>query len=241
MSLAGTLARLLANTGIMTKLYTCLLFAVLAFVVSNRCEGQANIGALHIGAGTQWVATNETAVVLDRMDLQYDAAPGLLNNLFRFTGTGINSIRGDNRPTIYAIGVAKIDPGRLELNRTINVTKRINFESGYFNLNDSNIYLQPFALLTNENENSRIIGNFGGYITIDAELSSPVAANPGNLGAVITSATDLGKVTIIRGHDVQYLTNTTISISRWYDIASPAGAGIDATLRFTYLTLNRKA
>src|ERR1700760_2458412 len=88
-----------------------LLLTLLLSGTANRCPGQANIGALHIGAGTKWVSTPDTYVVLDRMDLQYDADPNLLlNNVFRFTGGGINFIRGESLPLIYAIGVSKINP-----------------------------------------------------------------------------------------------------------------------------------
>src|ERR1700754_2100147 len=101
----------------MEKLYTCFIVLVLSlFSVSNTCLGQINIGQLHMLPGTTWVSNTGTTVVLDNMDLQYDANPILLNNTFRFTGTRINSIRGDSRPLIYAITVAKDDPGQLTLN-----------------------------------------------------------------------------------------------------------------------------
>jgi hypothetical protein len=219
----------------MRKLYTSLLLSLYFFAATDSCLGQVGIGALHIGAGTKWVSTTETTVVLDNMDLQYDPNPGLLNNIFRFTGQRINSIRGNNTPSIYAIGLHKDDPGMLTVNRDLIVTKRINFETGSLNLNGNGIFLQPFALLTNENDNGRLVGNFGGFITIDADLPSPEGANPGNLGAVFSSADNLGKVTITRGHDVQNFTDSTFSIARWYNITPPAGASFNTTLRFMYL------
>src|ERR1700759_2295758 len=163
---------------------------------------QANIGALHIGPGTTWVSTPDTYVVLDRTDLQYDADPSvLLNNVFRFTGTGINSIRGENRSLLYAIGVAKVDPGGLWLNQAVTIAKRVNFETGFFNLNGNGLFLQPDALFTNEQEKAQLVGNFGGYVSIDADLHAGIPTTPGTLGAVIPTPTDLGKVPTSRSHE----------------------------------------
>ena len=211
-----------------------LLLTLYLLSASDSCTGQINIGQLHILPGTTWVSNTGTTVVLDNMDLQYDANPVLLNNTFRFTGTRINSIRGEKQPLLYAISVAKDDPGELTVNQDINVTKRINFEKGMFDLNRNGIFLQPDAVLTNENENSRLVGPFGGYISIEADLHAPVAINPGNLGAFITSATDLGKVTVSRMHDLQTLNDSSQSIARWYSISIPGAGTLSAGLRFNY-------
>jgi hypothetical protein len=236
----GLFARYYKKTSTMRLLlnipfwHTILLLSLDLLGAGARCTAQINIGALHIVSGTTWLSNPETAVVLDNMDLQYDAGPALLNNIFRFAGQRINSIRGDNRPTMYAISLAKIDPGELTLNQAINVTQRINFESGKLDLNGAGLFMQRDALLTNENELSRLIGPFGGYVTIDAELNAPVAANPGNLGAFITSATDLNTVHIVRGHQVQNLTDSTQGIGRWFEISGPDSGAINAVLRFNY-------
>jgi hypothetical protein len=222
----------------MRKIPSWLLCSLLLALADNGL-GQADIGALHIDTGTIWVSTPDTYVVLDRMDLHYDADPSILmNNVFRFTGASVNSFRGISRPYVYAIGVSKITPGSLWLNQPVTVANRVNFEQGYFNLNGNNLFLQPAALLTNERNNNQLVGNFGGFVTIDAGLHAGITANPGNLGAIITPTTELGKMTISRGHQVQYLDSVHVSIDRWYDI-TPAvdatiGASVGATLRFTY-------
>jgi hypothetical protein len=211
-----------------------LLLSLYWLYAPDRCLGQVNIGQLHIGAGTTWVSTNQTTVVLDNMDLQYDADPVLLNNVFRFTGTRINSIRGDTRPTIYAITIDKTDPGKVTDNQAFSITKRINFAAGDLDLNGSAIFLQPFAILTNESEYGKIVGPTGGYITIDADLSSPEGANPGNLGAILTSFDNLGKVTISRSHNLQNINDSGQSIARWYNITPPVGTKYTTKLRFTW-------
>jgi hypothetical protein len=220
------------GSGSSSKYYSLLLFLLLA---AGSCMGQINIGQLRIASGTSWVSDTGTTVVLDNMDLHYDAAPVLLNNIFRFTGMRINSIRGENHPLIYAIGVAKDNPGELVLDQDINVTKRISFEKGLFDMNGHGIFLQPDALLINENEYSRIIGPAGGFITIDAELHTPAAVNPGNLGAIITSAGNLGRINIFRSHDPQSINDSSKSIARWFGISVPDNiTNIDASLRFNY-------
>ena len=205
------------------------------FYGSVTCLAQINIGQLHILPGTTWVSTTETNVVLDNMDLQYDADPVLFSNTFHFTGTRINSIWGENRPFFYAINVAKVNPGYIVLNQAIDIAKRINFESGLLDLHGVGIFMHPLALLTNENGNSRLIGPTGGYITIDADLNGPEGANPGNLGAILTSTDNLGKVTVSRGQDLQNLNDSGQSIARWYSISPPVGTPYTTKLRFNYL------
>lgn len=207
-----------------------ILLSIFLLCTAGRCLGQ-----IHIGNSTTWISTNETTVVLDDMDLKYDAAPTLLNNIFRFTGTRGNSIGGGSRPVIYAISLAKTNPGMLILNQAIDVTKRINFEAGLLNLNKQHISLGPNALLTKEHEESRLIGPGGGYIDINTDLHAPVAANPGNLGVVITAATDLGKVNIFRSHDLQYINDSSKSIARWAGVSVPDNiAPFSVSLRFNY-------
>src|SRR6187402_2983437 len=121
---------------------TIFLFTLCLLCTAGRCIGQ-----LHIGSGTTWVSNPATAVVLNDLGIQYDAAPVLLNNIFRFTGSRINTIGGNTQSSFYALGLAKTNPGYLILNQSINITNRINFETGLFDLNRNAITLDPNALL----------------------------------------------------------------------------------------------
>jgi len=138
-------------------LHAILLLSLALLGAGGRGIAQINTGALHIVSGTTWVSTPETAVVLDNMDLQYDAsASWLLNNTFRFTGTTNSAIGGNSQPYVYAVSVVKTSPAKLFLTTQINIAKRINFQSGLFDLNSLYIVLADTALLTNESETSRI-------------------------------------------------------------------------------------
>jgi hypothetical protein len=104
------------------------------------------------------------------------------------------------------------------------------------NLNNNNIVLIPTALLTGEKETSRISGASGGYVEITKNLNAPVADDPGNLGAVISSAANLGAVTIRRGHQFQVNPyGGGSSILRYYDIMPANNSALNATLRINYL------
>jgi hypothetical protein len=201
---------------------------------ATPCTAQLT-GALHIVSGTTWVSTPETAVVLDNMDLQYDAsASWLLNNTFRFTGTTNSAIGGNSQPYVYAVSLAKTSPAKLFLTTELFVAKRINFQTGLLDLNAQYIALDETALLTNESETSRIYGSLAGGVQIFVPLNGPVNANPGNLGLQLTSPTSLGNVTITRGHVPMYVNFTGYGVARYYDLSPAANVDSNTTLRFNY-------
>ena len=66
-------------------------------------------------------------------------------------------------------------------------------------------------------------------------LNNPSAINLGNLGAVITSNTNLGNTTIRRGHKVQTgISGSNNSILRYFDIIPTNNTALKASLRFYY-------
>ena len=205
----------------------------LLFILAWSCS---NIQAqsLTIEPGTSWKTDNTTFVVLNNTDFQYNTATALLNNTFKFTGTGGSNIYGNELPIFRSIQVAKTGTGKVILQRSMNLSQTIDFQGGNFDLNGFMINMGTNALLNNENENSHITGN-DGYIRITNTLNTPAAANPGNLGAVITSAQNLGSTIITRG--VKSQTNGNgfgNSILRYYDITPANNTGLDATLRVNY-------
>jgi hypothetical protein len=108
-------------------------------------------------------------------------------------------------------------------------------------MNKKNITLNASAFISGESEASHIIGPLGGEVIITLKMNAPNAVNAGNLGAVITSAFNLGQVTIRRGHKVQSGTGMQGSISRYYSI-TPASIQ-PGTIRLYYLDteLNSKS
>lgn len=87
--------------------------------------------------------------------------------------------------------------------------------------------------MNSESETSRITGDNGGVVTITQTLNAPSLVNPGNLGAIITSAQNFGSTVIRRGHQAQPVINQ-FSVKRYFDINPANNSSLNATLRFGY-------
>jgi hypothetical protein len=152
-----------------------------------------------------------------------------------FTGNSNFSIAGSSPIQFHELEVAKSGGAALVLLGPISVSQRILFTSGLLNLNHSDVTLGANAYLDGENENSRITTLGDGRVIATATLNAPSGANPGNLGAIITSTQNLGTVTISRGHESQ--TNSSglgSSVRRNYHISPANNTNLDATLRIQY-------
>ncbi len=140
------------------------------------------------------------------------------------------SIGGTGNTTFDYLYV-KTGAKNLVLEQDINAALVI-FEDGHFDLNGNNVNLA--GIIVDEDETRSFIGPNGGEIVHQTNLTAPSGANPGNLGAVITSVADLGEVTIRRTH-LPDMDGGAESINRRYTITPANNAGLDATLRFFYL------
>ena len=191
---------------------------------------------LQIGSGINWKSSAGTYVVLDNLSLQHNASSASLDNVFKFTGNSDASISGATIPLFTNVEVALTGTSKIILQRSISVSQNLSFQSGLLNLNNNNIDLGTTGAVIGEAETTRIIGANGGYIQIINTLNAPNSANPGNLGAIFTSAQNLGSTTIRRGHRSQ--TNGVgagSSMLRYFDIIPSNNTGLNATLRFQYL------
>jgi hypothetical protein len=190
-----------------------------------------------ITSGAIFVTTGGIVVTLQDMNLQTD---GVLNQLpgsgtFRFSGSQNNTISGLTAPTFDMLEMAKTGSSKISLQRDINIGSSLKFTTGLLDLNNNNILLNPTASLTGETETSRLTGTNGGYIQITALLNAPNAVNTGNLGAIITSAQNLGSTIIRRGHAAQTDGGApNFSIQRYYDITPTNNSNLNATLRINY-------
>jgi len=192
---------------------------------------------LKIEAGASLKTTGGVVITLHNTSLVND---GTLNQLagdgtFRFTGDQNSTISGASLPEFNEIALAKTGGATLFLQRDINVVSEINFISGLFDLNNNNVHLNTGALLVGESETARITGSTGGRIIITESLNAPSASNPGNLGAVFSSAQNLGIVTVGRGHQSQVnAAGMGSSTLRYFDISPTNNAGLNAILQFHY-------
>ena len=207
------------------KIAIIIIFASSAFMsLSGQLRNEATI-----------TTASNTYLVIDELDLVNNGTFSQTNGIVRFTGTVNKNISGNNTIQFYKLDLAKTGSAQLVLQKNISVDNEINFISGLLNLNNYNILLGNNALLANENENSRIIGSTGGYVEINTILNAPSSSNPGNLGATISSSSNLGNTIIRRGHQSQ--TNGSgggYSILRYYDIIPTNNSALNATLRFQY-------
>lgn len=192
-------------------------------------------GTIKISPGATLKLTDGVVVTLDNMHLENNGTLtlGAGDGIFRFTGNATTNILGSSLPLFDAMEIAKTGGADLQLQRNISVVSAINFISGLFDLNNNNILLQSTALLNGESESSRITGLNGGFVEITKNLNAPVSENPGNMGAVVNSAQNLGSTLIRRGHVAQNV-GGQIAINRYFDITPVNNSGLNANLRFQY-------
>jgi hypothetical protein len=212
----------------MKQFIICLLFMIATHCVHAQLVVQSGAGITTTGNA---VVTLYNTDLLNNGTINQAAGTGR----FIFNGTANSTITGSSTPTFDVLEIAKTGGGRLMLSQGINISGAVSFTSGLLDLNTKNIILQPTALLTGESEASRITAPAGGYVEITQTLNAPSAANPGNLGAIITSAQNLGSTTIRRGHVSQSSPQMQSSISRYYDILPTNNSNLNATLRLKYL------
>jgi hypothetical protein len=155
--------------------------------------------------------------------------------IFRFNGTGNQTISGSKQPDFYNLTLDK-SSGELQLQTGFSLSNHLTFTSGKLFLNNQHIDLLNSGQLINETATNSIYDNATGTGTIKIvqTLNAPSAVNPGNLGAIITSTQNLASTTIIRGHAQQFIVSAN-SITRYYDITPSMNTGLNATLRFNYL------
>jgi len=190
---------------------------------------------MKVQSGATIKTTGGAVITLQDMDLDNDGTINqeLGEGVFKFTGTQNNSISGISLPLFDVLEIAKTGSAKLLLNRNISIGSSINFTSGLIDLNNNNILLQAGALLNGENESSRIFGDNDGFIEITQTFNAPSSVNPGNLGAIISSAQNLGSTVIRRGHKFQTI-GSNQSVKRYFDIIPSNNSSLNATLRFQY-------
>lgn len=195
---------------------------------------QNSFSQLFISNGAQWTNSGTAIVTLQNIDFVNNGLYVFGKSVTRFTGSSNNTISGSSVTNFYDLEVEKTGSNKITLLSNVQVGHRVNFNDGLLDLNQRLLTLADTALLVNENENSRITGINGGEVVITLNASSPNNLNPGNLGAAITSAANLGTVTIRRGHKVQGGSGLPNSINRYFAIQAANNSNLDAALRFFY-------
>jgi len=192
---------------------------------------------LVITPGTQLYMSGNTQLTLQNIDLVNNSNGGLVagNGTVSFTGNASSNISGSQPVQFYKLEINKTSGSSVLLQRAIDVTQQVSFVNGFLNLNNFDVNLGTTGTLNGEQETSRIIGSNGGQVLFSTVLNTPVAVNPANLGAIISSAQNLGAVIVRRGHRSQinnYGQGNTVL--RYFDILPVNNNNLNATLRFQY-------
>lgn len=190
-------------------------------------------GQLVITAGGQLSISGNVQVSLQNTNFINNGNFSAGTSRIRFTGNSNSNIDGNQPIQFHELELNKSNNASVQLQRSIGVQQRIVFNAGFLNLNSFNTDLGSTGQLQGEQASSRITGSNGGQVTCNVSLNAPSAANPGNLGAVISSSQNLGNVIIRRGH------NSPVSpigsfINRYYDIQPANNTNLNDTLRFNY-------
>lgn len=152
--------------------------------------------------------------------------------LMKGNATATNaSINGTGTTNLNHLTIDKTANG-VNLNQNINVKGNLTLTSGGMQLLAGNVDFGTTGSLQTETETNRVSGT-GGYLQIVHTLNAPSSVNPANLGAALTTASNLGITTIRRKHAI--ITATGSSIARSFDITPTNNTALDATLRFYYL------
>jgi hypothetical protein len=192
---------------------------------------------LIMSSGTNLVVAGGS-LVLNNTDLQISGTFNDANASIWLTGTNNTSITGAGTVLIQTLNLNTSPGSVFTLNNSIQISSALNFQNGIIDLNNHQIQLTGNAALQSESESSYITGISGGAVSASAtSIDNPDQLNAGNLGAVLTSAANLGNLNISRSHKpaINFTNNLQHGIQRTYLIQPQNNTALNATLRFYYL------
>jgi Secretion system C-terminal sorting domain len=206
--------------------------AVVVCLLSSRPV----VAQLTITNGAQFIVNGNLQLTLSNTDLVNNGSflPGA--GTLAFTGSSSSIIKGSQGTPFFNLQINKSAGGNVVLQNSIGVGGQINFVSGLLDLNGFDADLGSTGSLNGEQESSHIVGANGGTVIFNTTLNAPASANPGGLGAIITSTQNLGNTVIRRGHQSQANASASgNSVLRYYEILPANNAGLNATVRMHYL------
>jgi hypothetical protein len=194
-------------------------------------------GTMYIGTGANVIPSGATYIVFNNTNLvnngTYQSTGGSTATT-EFVGNTNVAVSGTGSNYFDHLAVAMGSSTNLSLQSGVNIVDDINFTSGLLNVGNNAVTLGAGAVLLNESEVSRAYSTgTTGYIQSTGTLNAPSSVNLGNLGAIITSSSNLGSTTIQRTFNTfNNLSNG--NIFRDYVITPTNDAGLNATFRFKY-------
>jgi len=208
-----------------------------ATTLYNMASGSYNGTLTNMDAATDWVASSAFNTWIGSESSAWSLAgnwgsstiPGATSNvgLYKWNELSFeNTISGS--PTINHLLLSS--SSNPVLGSGITVNGNLNLECD-FDLNGQVITLGSTGFLSEGNY--RLYGT-SGSITTSRSLSNITALNVGGLGAILTSAANLGSTTLTRTHASQANLTYGSSVLRSYDITPTNNTGLNATLVYQY-------
>jgi hypothetical protein len=220
------------RTGLIMRItiFICCLFLGSGLCASAQEALRVQAGTTMRSAGGSFIVLNNTQLV-NHGTVTQPSGGGTL----KFSGSSDAGLSGSGTTLLNVMELALGSANQLNLLSNISIATGLNFSGGLLNLNNSVIDLGTGGQLSGESESSRAFTTGTGYIEATANLGAPASANPGNLGAVISSSSNMGSTVVRRGHRSQINSyGNGKSILRYYDISPANNSSLNATLRFLY-------
>jgi hypothetical protein len=187
-------------------------------------------------AGTAVFTVNPAAKIITSMESGFD---GNLTNTgaitlsseasYGYNGT-VTQSTGTLLPAVVN-GISVNNSSGVNLGANLTVNGQLEVTSGYLNLNGNDVTFGPTAVLS-EAIGATVTG-LTGKLTATRTLNAPTAVNVAGMGAVLTSASNLGETVVERYHSARTGNNNT-GVYRYYRITPTTNTGLNATLRFYY-------
>ena len=150
-----------------------------------------------------------------------------------FTGDENITITGSSKTTLDNVIVDKAPARLIYLKNELAVGTAIEFKSGVIDVGNSVVDLGTDATLINESEGSKLFASGSGYVKAVKLFTPAMEANPGNLGAILSSPESMGQTTIKRGNESFYNTTGKSSL-RYYEITPENNSNLSASMLFKY-------
>jgi autotransporter-associated beta strand protein len=242
-STAGTIAGSsgIANSGTLTFNHSD------DYTYSNPISGTGTVNQVGTGLLTLDAANNQSGNfaissgslalgISSRLTVSGDFnATGTLipnSSTLAFTGSSNSTISGNM--SLYNLELNKSSNSmKLSLGSNISVSNELNMVSGDLDLNGSQLDLGNTGSLINETAANCVTGTAGGSIRAIRTLNAPSSENIAGLGAVLSSAQNLGSTEIIRRHN-QVVVGFNYGMNRRYEIHPTNNSGLNATFVFQY-------
>ena len=218
-----------ASTALLSLLYVQLVLAV------STANAQNN--KVVVQTGSNFVAAGGN-VVINNTDLTTDGVFNGNGAGLIITGNSNSSLSGSTPLQVGTLTLNTSPASKLTLSNTLKISTAFIFQNGQADLNNNQLQLGLGALVQGENETNHFIAVSGGSVIVPAiGVNNPFQFNAGNLGAVITSTTNLGNLSVTRfGKPAINPVNPGMhGIQRTFLIQPQNNIALNATLRFYYL------